>query len=203
MPSRSAKRARLRRGEPDWLSRISIDCAVSSISRQAELRINPNVLDVGYWHSSVRQMEIGVLASVPRLLILGVFCVAAGACGVTGVPDRGWTAAEDRLQSAIVSSTGYLPGSVEVLASPARVNVSISDRELARADHATRERVAKSVVAAVQVSMAANARLADVGEIRVVIVHPEIAHGLLSSTHAEDVMEFRKGPNQQFYWDVL
>jgi hypothetical protein len=148
-------------------------------------------------------MEIGVLASVRRLLILGLLCVATGACGVAGVPDRGWTVAEDQLQSAIASSTGYPVGSIEVLASPARVNVSISDRELVRADHATRERVANAVVAAVQLSMATNARLAAVEEIRVVIIHPEIAHGLLSSTHTEDVLDFRKGPNQQFYWDVL
>ena len=83
------------------------------------------------------------------------------------------------------------------------MNVSISDRELARADHAVRERVANAVVAAVEESIATNARLATVEEIRVVIVHPQEAHGLLSSTHSEDVMDFRKGPNQQFYRDVL
>src|SRR5579863_641347 len=148
-------------------------------------------------------MEIGVVASVRRPLILGMLCVATGACGVAGVPDRGWTVAEDQLQSAIASSTGYPAGYIEVLASPARVNVSISDRKLARADDDARERVANAVVTAVEESIAINARLAAVEEIRIVFVHPEEAHGLLSSTHTEDVMDFRKGPNQQFYWDVL
>jgi hypothetical protein len=151
-------------------------------------------------------MEISVLASLRRLLISGMLCAAASACGTGGasaVLDRGGTAALDQLQSAIVSSTNYPAGSIEVLVSPARVNVSISDRELARADHAVRERVAKAVVAAVEESIATNARLATVEEIRVVIVHPQEAHGLLSSTHSEDVMDFRKGPNQQFYRDVL
>jgi hypothetical protein len=148
-------------------------------------------------------MEIGVLASVPRLLILGMLCVAAGACGVAGVPDRDWTAAQDQLLSAIASSTGYPAGSIEVLASPARVNVSIRDRKLARADGDARERVADGVVTAVEESIAINARLAAVEEIRVVIVHPEEAHGLLSSTHTEDVMDFKKGPNRRFYRDVL
>src|SRR5579863_7663635 len=141
-------------------------------------------------------MEIGVLASVPRLLILGMLCVAAGACGIAGVPDRGWTAAEDQLQSAIASSTGYPAGYIEVLASPARVNVSISDRKLARADGDSRERVADAVVTAVEESIAINARLAAVEEISVVIIHPEEAHGLLSSTHTEDVLDFKKGPNR-------
>jgi hypothetical protein len=144
-----------------------------------------------------------VPASLRRLLIWGILCVVAGACGVPGVPDRGWTAAEDQLQSAIASSTDYPMGSIEVLASPARVNVSISDRELARADHAARERVAHAVVAAVEESIATNARFTTVEEIRVVFVHPAEAHGLLSSTHTEDVMDFRKGPNQRFYWNVL
>jgi hypothetical protein len=148
-------------------------------------------------------MEISVLARLPKVLIWGIVCIAAGACGVPGAPDRGWTAAEDQLQSAIASSTDYPAGSIEVLASPARVNVAISDREVARADHAARERVANAVVAAVKESIATNARLATVQEIRVVIIHPEEAHGLLGSTHTEDVMDFRKGPNQQFYWDVL
>lgn len=148
-------------------------------------------------------MEIGVLASVPRLLILGMLCVAAGACGIAGVPDRGWTAAEDQLQSAIASSTGYPAGYIEVLASPARVKVSISDRKLARADGDSRERVADAVVTAVEESIAINARLAAVEEISVVIIHPEEAHGLLSSTHTEDVLDFKKGPNRRFYRDVL
>jgi len=151
-------------------------------------------------------MEISVLASLRRLLISGMLCAVASACGTGGAPavmDRGGTAAEDQLQRAIVFSTDYSAGSIEVLASPIRANVSISDRELARADHAVRERVANAVVAAVQESIATNARLPTVEEIRVVIVHPEEAHGLSSSTHTEDVMDFRKGPNQQFYWDVL
>jgi hypothetical protein len=59
------------------------------------------------------------------------------------------------------------------------------------------------VATAVEESIAINARLAAVEEIRVVIIRPEEAHGLLSSTHAEDVMDFKKGPNQQYYRDVL
>ena len=154
-------------------------------------------------------MEIGVLASLPRLLIMGMLSVAAGACGVSGVPDRSWTAAEDQLQSAIASSTEYSPGSIDVLASSAHVNVLISDRKLAQADNDARERVANAVVVAVEESIASNTRLAAVEEIRVVIVHPEEAHGLLSSTHTEDVMvfkkgmDFKKGTSQRFYRDVL
>lgn len=145
-------------------------------------------------------MPTVVLASVRRPLILILLCVAMGACGM---PDRSWIVVEDQLQGAIASSTGYSVANIEVLASPARVSVSISDRQLARADHSMREHVANAVVAAVQLSKATHPQLAGLQEIRVVIVHPALAHGLLISTHTEDVLEFRKGPNGQFYWDVL
>lgn len=85
-----------------------------------------------------------------KQLISGTLCVAASACGnggVSALPDR---ATLDQLQSAIVSSTGYPAGSIEVLASPVHVRVSINDRELARADHAVRERAANAVVAKVE-----------------------------------------------------
>jgi hypothetical protein len=144
-----------------------------------------------------------VLVSVRRLLTVGMLCIAASACGASGVSDSDWTAVEDQLQSAIVSSTGYPAGSIEVLASRVRVNISISDRKLARADQDAREQMADTVVTAVEESIAVEARLAAIAEIRVVIVHPEEAHGLLSSTHTEDVMDFKKGSNQQFYRDVL
>lgn len=148
-------------------------------------------------------MEFNVLARFRRLVFVGLLCIAAGACGVSGVPDSGWAAEEDQLQSAIASSTGYPAGNIEVLVNPAQVNVSISNPALARADRSTRERVANAVVAAVQLSMSTNTRLAAVVEIRLAIVHPEMAHGLLSSTHTEDVLDFKKGASQQFYWDVL
>ena len=84
-----------------------------------------------------------------------------------------------------------------------RVKVMISDRELARADRDIRERLANAVVKAVEESMTTNARLTNLDEILVVMVHPEEWHGLLGSTHTEDVMEFRKGPNQRFFREVL
>jgi hypothetical protein len=80
-----------------------------------------------------------------------------------------------------------------------RLNVTISDRKLARADRDQRERVANAVVTAVEESISMNARLTKLDEIRVVMVHPEEGHGLFGSTHTEDVMEFRKGPNQRFF----
>jgi hypothetical protein len=128
-----------------------------------------------------------------------MLCVAA-ACGGPGASDPGWTAALDQLHGAIVSSTGYPAGSVEVTGSMDRVNVMISAGSL-RADRDVRERMANAVVNAVEQSMTTNARLTNLDEIRVVMVHPE-GHGLLG-THTEDVMEFRKGPNQRFFREVL
>ena len=144
-----------------------------------------------------------MFANLRGLPVAVMLCAAVSACSGPAFPDRGWIAALDELHTAIVSSTGYSAGSIEVLGGPVRVRVAISDRELARADQVTRERVANAVVSAAEVSIAANARLTTINEMRVVIVHPEEGHGLLRSTHTEDVMEFRKGPTQHFYRDVL
>ena len=147
-------------------------------------------------------METSAFTGLRRWSISAMLCVAA-ACGGPGASDPGWTAALDQLHVAIVSSTGYPAGSVEVTGSMGRLNVMISDRELARADRDVRERMANAVVNAVEESMVTNARLTNLDEIRVVMVHPEEGHGLLGSTHTEDVMEFRKGPNQEFFREVL
>lgn len=83
------------------------------------------------------------------------------------------------------------------------MRVSISDHELARADRLNRERVISTVLATVEKSIAQDPLLATVDEISVAIIHPEEAHGIVQSTHSEDVVEFRKGPGQKFYRDVL
>lgn len=117
--------------------------------------------------------------------------------------DRGWAAAEGQLQSAILSATRYPTGSAEVLGSAVYVHLAISDRTLAHAARAARELAANAVVVAVERSIATNPRLATSREVSVVTVHPEEAHGLLGSTHTEDVMGFTQGPNLKFYRDVL
>jgi hypothetical protein len=144
-----------------------------------------------------------VLAGVQRLLVVGMLCVQGNACGFSGTPASDRAAVEEQLQSAIVVSTGYPAGSIQVLASPIRVSVSISDSELARGGDDAREHIADTVVAAVEKSIAIEPRMATIAEIRVVIVHPEEGHGLLSSTHTEEAMEFKKGSNQQFHREVL
>jgi hypothetical protein len=51
-------------------------------------------------------------------------------------------------------------------------------------------------VVAVEKSMALNARFASVEEVSVAIIHP--AEGSARGSHTEDVVDFRKGPNQRF-----
>lgn len=133
------------------------------------------------------------------LLAHGIVLVSLAACGGAGptLPaDPGWTAALDELKTTVAASTGYAASAIELLASPAHVRVSISDDRLALADQATRESTATAVVAALEKSMAANARFASVVEVSVAILHaPEgSAHG----SHVEDVVDFRKGPDQRF-----
>ncbi len=144
-----------------------------------------------------------MLAGVLRPVVVGVLCVLGNACGFSGTPAADRAAVEEQLQSAIVVSTGYPAGSIQVLASPIRVSVSIIDSRLARETSDARAHIADAVVAAVERSIASEPRMATVAEIRVVIVHPEEGHGLLSSTHTEEAMEFTKGSNQRFHRDVL
>lgn len=137
-------------------------------------------------------------AGFRRALVLCMTLMSLTACGERGSvsADPSWLAALDAVKSAITASTGYPASSIELLASPVHIRVSISDSKLAQSDQATRENAATAVVLAVEKSMALNARFASVEEVSVAIIHP--AEGSARGSHTEDVVDFRKGPNQRF-----
>jgi hypothetical protein len=46
--------------------------------------------------------------------------------------------------------------------------------------------------------MATEARFAAVQEVSVAVIHPAGAQGSPTASHTEDVVDFRRGPNQRF-----
>jgi hypothetical protein len=126
--------------------------------------------------------------------------MALSGCGSSGPApptDPGLVTTLERVRSAIASSTGYAPDSIEVLASPAHLRISISDRKLAEADQAAREGVATTILAAAEQSMAADARLSSIQQVSVAIIHPA-GLGANAASHTEDVVDFRRAPSQRF-----
>ena len=137
------------------------------------------------------------ISSLSRFLIVGTLAAVLSGCG-RGSPapvDAGWLAALDQVKGAIASSTGFSPASIEVMASPAHLRISISDAKLAQADQATREAAATAVMTAAERSLAENARFSSVQQMSVAIVHPGAD---ASDSHTEDVVDFRRGPSQRF-----
>ncbi len=138
-------------------------------------------------------------ASLRRRFMYTIAVAILSACGAGGPSapaDPAWSTALDEVKGAIAAATGYPPGSIEILASAAHMRVSISDSRLAQADQTAREDAARAVVVAAEKVMASNARLASVQELSVAVIHP--AEGSSRGSHTEDVVDFRKGPNQRF-----
>ncbi len=136
-----------------------------------------------------------------RFLMLGTLATVLSGCergGPAAAVDAGWLAGLEQVKSAISSSTGYAPSSIEVMSSPAHMRISISDARLAQADQAAREAAATAVATAAERSLAENARFSSVQEMSVAIVHPAGAEGASANSHTEDVVDFRRGPSQHF-----
>jgi len=135
-----------------------------------------------------------------KLFLVGVLAMALSGCGNSGPAppvDPGLVATLEHVRGSIATSTGYTPDSIEVLASPAHLRISISDSRLAQADQTTRETTATDVLAAAEKTMGADPRLASIQQVSVAIIHPD-AEGSRGGSHTEDVIEFRKGPGQRF-----
>ena len=131
-----------------------------------------------------------------RASVAAMVCAFLLACGQRApVMDPGMASSLEALKSAVSAQTGYPAAAIDILAGPAHMRISLSDQQLAQADQATREHVASAVVAAVEPLMASDPRLTTMQEISVAIVHPADAAG---GGHTEDVISFRKGPNQRY-----
>jgi len=104
----------------------------------------------------------------------------------------------EQIKSAVAAGSGYSPEAIDVTASPVHVRISVVDAKLAQADQMARENSASAVVSAAEGVLAQQGQFASIQVISVAIIHPAQADGAAAETHTEDVLEFRKGPNQRF-----
>jgi len=104
----------------------------------------------------------------------------------------------EQIKSAVAAAAGYSREAIDVTASPFHVRISVVDAKLAQADQMTRENSANVIVSAAEGVLSQQGRFASIQVISVAIIHPAQADGTAAETHTEDVLEFRKGPNQRF-----
>ena len=103
------------------------------------------------------------------------------------------------ISDAIAGAAKYPTSSVELTSSQVRLRISVSDATLAMADEVARNNAATSLVSAAEQVLALHPEYAKVQAISVAIIHPGPAGATGSGWHIEDVVEFRKGPNQRFF----
>lgn len=146
--------------------------------------------------------------SLRRILVAVLMSAAVCACGEQGRPASGVpqaTAANPQatvdlgdIKSAIASATGFSKDALELLASPAHLRIVVSDNTLAHSNQMERENAANTIVSATEQDMSSRSQFGAVQVISVAIVHTAQMQGADPDSHTEDVLEFRKGPNQRF-----
>jgi cytochrome b len=109
-----------------------------------------------------------------------------------------WGASLEQIRSVVATAGHYPLEAVEVTASPRLLRITVSDATLAQADQLSRENSANSIVSAAEGVVSKDEIFASVQVINVAIVHPEPVAGSAPQSHTEDVLEFRKGPNNRF-----
>jgi hypothetical protein len=126
------------------------------------------------------------------------FLLSACAGGSSSPASPSLLAELPAIKESVVSATSHPSETLEILAGPAHLRLSISDATLAKADQAARETAATDIVTAMEKAMESRPEFAAIQEISVAIVHPAEAGEPARDFHIEDVVQFRKGPNQRF-----
>ena len=130
-------------------------------------------------------------------LLTAMATACSGGAGPSSPAPQGGQALE-QIKSAVAVGAGYSPEAIDVTANSFHLRISIADAKLAQADQVTRENSANGIVSAAEGALAQQGQFASIQVISVAIVHPAQADGTAAETHTEDVLEFRKGPNQRF-----
>jgi len=141
-------------------------------------------------------VEVIVLAR--RLLVTVAFCGVLAACGARDPGTRAGVAFTPDIQgigNLIAASAQYPSTALEMTSSSVRLRIAVSDPKLAAADEPTRRAAAAALVAIAETVLASHPEYANLEAVSIAIIHPSVAG---SDWHTEDVVEFRKGPNQRF-----
>lgn len=136
-------------------------------------------------------------------VILALFVASAlAACGmpVPWQPKGFWQCFVDfpAITDAIAKGSGYRIDYADVVGNRSRMQIFIYEEKLEAADEATREKAASVVVAAAEHALATRPGCESIEVISVGIYHPSGFTGPARAWHMEDVVEFRKGPDQHF-----
>ena len=138
---------------------------------------------------------------VRRLLAVAAMAALTASCGMSGSDPKSAAAFTPDIQvisDAIATAAKYPTSAVELTSSQVRLRIAVSDAKLAMADEVTRNIAATHLVAVAEQVLASHPEYAKLEAISVAIIHPSVASATGSGWHIEDVVEFRKGPNQRF-----
>jgi len=140
---------------------------------------------------------------VQRLSLTAVFAGLLVSCGTGPQSVSGSQIAIPDLQAITESIAGaahYPANTIEIMSSPVRFRISIRDAQLAISDEEARNAAAATLVAASEQVLSSHPEFSKLEAISVAIIHGNAtADGTTAKDwHIEDVVEFRKGPNQRF-----
>ena len=138
---------------------------------------------------------------VRRRLVAATLTVLVASCGMGqsgSSASRQFTADIQGISDAIAIGTHYPTSAIELTSSKARLRIAVSDVQLAMADEATRNGAAAALVGVAEQVLASHPEYAKLQAISVAIIHSSPAGTASMDWHIEDVVEFRKGPNQRF-----
>ncbi len=133
-----------------------------------------------------------------RLLAIAAVTVLTASCSSGPNSQAPFTPDIQTISDAIATAAKYPTSAVELTSSQVRLRIAVSDAALAMADEVTRSNAASSLVAVTEQVLAAHPEYAKIQAISVAIIHPGVARAEGNGWHIEDVVEFRKGPNQRF-----
>jgi hypothetical protein len=140
---------------------------------------------------------------VRRLLLATIVAGSLVSCGTGSHSVNGSQVAIPDLQAITESIAGaahYPANTIEITSSPVRFRISIRDAQLAVSDEGARNAAAAALVAASEQVLSSHPEFSTLESISVAIIHGNAtADGTTAKDrHIEDVVEFRKGPNQRF-----
>ncbi len=137
-----------------------------------------------------------------RLLAVAAMAVLTASCGMSASDSKtaaSFTPDIQGISDAIATAAKYPTSLVELTSSQVRLRIAVSDARLAMADEVARNNAATALVAVAEQVLASHPEYAKLEAISVAIIHPGVASAIGSGWHIEDVVEFRKGPNQRFF----
>ena len=135
---------------------------------------------------------------VRRLLAIAAVTALTASCSSGPNSGAPFTPDIQGISDAIATAAKYPTSAVELTSSQVRLRISVSDAKLATADETTRNSEATAIVAATEQILESHPEYAKLQAISVAIIHPGADGDAHKDWHTEDVVEFRKGPNQRF-----